>query len=85
MSADRETTHDMATDADISFLLAEAADEVEIGAAPYQAVLRGGRRRRARRWAMAAAAALVVAGSTGTLALAGVRAGTTVAGGSSRP
>ncbi|WP_328453046.1 hypothetical protein OG780_29005 [Streptomyces sp. NBC_00386] len=71
MSADRETTHDMATDADISFLLAEAADEVEIGVAPYQAVLRGGRRRRARRWATAAAVALVVAGSTGALALAG--------------
>lgn len=72
MSANRETNHDMAaTDADISFLLAEAADEVEIGMAPYQAVLRGGRRRKARRWATAAAVALVVAGSTGTLALAG--------------
>jgi hypothetical protein len=71
MSANRETKHDMATDTDIAFLLAEAADEVEIGTAPYQAVLRGGRRRKARRWAMAAAAALVVAGSTGTLALAG--------------
>ncbi|WP_328668778.1 hypothetical protein [Streptomyces sp. NBC_00328] len=61
----------MATDADIALLLAEAADEVEIGIAPYQAVLRGGRRRKARRWALVAAAALVVAGSTGTLALAG--------------
>jgi hypothetical protein len=71
MSANRETNHDMATDTDIAFLLAEAADEVEIGTAPYQAVLRGGRRRKARRWAMAAAAALVIAGSTGTLALAG--------------
>ncbi|MFE4697131.1 hypothetical protein ACFRIC_08575 [Streptomyces sp. NPDC056738] len=72
MSANRETNHDMAaTDADISFLLAEAADGVDIGTAPYQAVLRGGRRRRARRWATAAAVALVVAGSTGTLALTG--------------
>ncbi|MET7984134.1 hypothetical protein [Streptomyces sp. NPDC005281] len=71
MNTNRETNHDMATDADIAFLLAEAADEVEIGIAPYQAVLRGGRRRRARRWAMAVAAALVIAGSTGTLALAG--------------
>ncbi|MGW3663734.1 hypothetical protein [Streptomyces sp. NPDC005141] len=71
MSANRETNHDMATDRDIALLLAEAADEVEIGIAPYQAVLRGGRRRKARRWAMAAAAALVIAGSTGTLALAG--------------
>ncbi|MEU9138407.1 hypothetical protein AB0D33_21020 [Streptomyces sp. NPDC048404] len=72
MSANRETDHDMATDADIAVLLARAADEVEIGAAPYQAVVRGGRRRRARRWATVAAAALVVAaGSAGTLALAG--------------
>ncbi|WP_406371346.1 hypothetical protein OG788_15335 [Streptomyces sp. NBC_00647] len=71
MSANRETNHDMATDRDIALLLAEAADEVEIGIAPYQAVLRGGRRRKARRWATAAAAALVIAGSTGTLALAG--------------
>ncbi|WP_405917269.1 hypothetical protein [Streptomyces sp. NBC_00728] len=71
MNANRETNNGMATDTDIAFLLAEAADEVEIGIAPYQAVLRGGRRRKARRWAIAAAAALVVAGSTGTLALAG--------------
>ncbi|MFD9462156.1 hypothetical protein [Streptomyces sp. NPDC060027] len=71
MSTNRETNHDMATDRDIALLLAEAADGVEIGTAPYQAVLRGGRRRKARRWAMAAAAALVIAGSTGTLALAG--------------
>ncbi|MFB7242601.1 hypothetical protein ACFCYX_09045 [Streptomyces populi] len=71
MSANRETDHGMAADADIALLLAQAADEVEIGTAPYQAVLRGGRRRKARRWAMAAAAALVIAGSTGTLALAG--------------
>ncbi|MEU4166340.1 hypothetical protein AB0F46_05565 [Streptomyces sp. NPDC026665] len=72
MSTDRETNHDMAaTDADIAFLLARAADEVEIGTAPYQAVVRGGRRRKVRRWAVTAAAALVVAGTTGTLALAG--------------
>lgn len=70
MGADRETNHDM-THRDIAFLLADAADEVEIGIAPYQAVIRGGRRRKARRWALAAAAALVIAGSTGTLALAG--------------
>ncbi|WP_217565852.1 hypothetical protein [Streptomyces sp. GbtcB7] len=74
MSADRETNHDM-THRDIAFLLAEAADEAEIGIAPYQAVVRGGRRRKARRWALAAAAALVIAGSTGTLALAGVTGG----------
>ncbi|MFE1290742.1 hypothetical protein [Streptomyces sp. NPDC058751] len=71
MGTNRETHHDMAANADIALLLAEAADEVEIGTVPYPAVLRGGRRRRARRWALAAAAALVVAGSTGTLALAG--------------
>ncbi|MEY2247638.1 hypothetical protein AB8A21_32650, partial [Streptomyces sp. BF23-18] len=56
MSANGETDHDMATDADIAVLLARAADEVEIGAAPCQAVVRGGRRRRARRWATVAAA-----------------------------
>ncbi|MFF3452651.1 hypothetical protein ACFYXJ_36620 [Streptomyces sp. NPDC002667] len=71
MSAHQERGHDGVTDADIALLLARAADEVEIGMAPYQAVLRGGRRRRARRWAVAGAAALVIAGSTGTLALAG--------------
>jgi hypothetical protein len=73
MSADRETNHDMthSSHRDIALLLADAADEVEIGIAPYQAVVRGGRRRKARRWAMAAAAALVIAGSTGSLALAG--------------
>ncbi|WP_327136906.1 hypothetical protein OG585_13675 [Streptomyces sp. NBC_01340] len=74
MSADRETNHDM-THRDIAVLLADAADEAEIGIAPYQAVIRGGRRRKARRWALAAAAALVIAGSTGTLALAGVTDG----------
>jgi hypothetical protein len=80
MSADRETNHDMThgdmthsdvTHSNIALLLADAADEVEIGIAPYQSVLRGGRRRKARRWAVAAAAALVIAGSTGSLALAG--------------
>ncbi|MFC9929901.1 hypothetical protein [Streptomyces sp. NPDC127190] len=61
---------------DISFLLADAADEVEIGIAPVQAVIRGGRRRRARRWAVAAATALVLAGSTGaTLAVTGLPGG----------
>ncbi|MDG4864787.1 hypothetical protein P8605_42230, partial [Streptomyces sp. T-3] len=39
----------------------------------FQAVVRGGKRRRARRrWAIGAAAALVIAGSTGSLALAEV-------------
>ncbi|MGW1717192.1 hypothetical protein [Streptomyces sp. NPDC002156] len=76
MSADRETNQGMAhgdtAHADIAFLLADAADEVEIGIAPYQAVVRGGRRRRARRWAVATAMAMVIAASTGTLALAGI-------------
>ncbi|WP_199815442.1 hypothetical protein [Streptomyces griseus] len=71
MSADRETDNHM-THHDIALLLADAADEVEIGIAPTQAVLRGGRRRRARRWAVAAATAVVVAGSTGALALSGL-------------
>ncbi|WP_369222432.1 hypothetical protein AB5J52_13935 [Streptomyces sp. R39] len=71
MSADREN-HDM-TQTDIALLLAGATDEVEIGTAPVQAVMRGGRRRRARRWAVAAATAVVVlTGSAGaTLAFAG--------------
>ncbi|WP_327388482.1 hypothetical protein [Streptomyces sp. 3213.3] len=63
------------TDRDIALLLADAADEVEIGIAPYQAVIRGGRRRRARRWALATAAALVITGASGTLALASLRDG----------
>ncbi|MFI7497469.1 hypothetical protein ACIBVL_02965 [Streptomyces sp. NPDC049687] len=71
MSADRETNHDM-TQHDIALLLADAADEVEIGIAPTQALIRGGRRRKARRWAVAAATALVVTGSTGALALTGL-------------
>ncbi|MEV0171162.1 hypothetical protein AB0I00_08545 [Streptomyces sp. NPDC050803] len=60
------------THRDIALLLADAADEVEIGIAPTQAVLRGGRRRRARRWAVATATALVIAGSSGALAVAGL-------------
>ncbi|WP_233273349.1 hypothetical protein [Streptomyces broussonetiae] len=64
------------TQTDIALLLADAADEVEIGIAPVQAVIRGGRRRRARRWAVAAATALVLAGSTGaTLAVTGLPGG----------
>ncbi|MDN3020579.1 hypothetical protein [Streptomyces sp. S.PB5] len=74
MSADRETNHDMAN-RDISVLLAAATDEVEIGTAPYQEVVRGGRRRRTRRWAVAAATALVLAGSSATLAVAGLPGG----------
>src|SRR5881409_292052 len=74
MSADRETNHDM-TNTDIALLLAEAADGVEIGIAPTQAVIRGGRRRRARRWAVAAGAALAIVGTTGTVALAGLPGG----------
>lgn len=74
MSADREKSHDM-SDSDIALLLADATDEVEIGIAPYQEVLRGGRRRRARRWAVAAATALVLAGSSATLAVAGLPGG----------
>ncbi|MEU1516913.1 hypothetical protein ABZ490_33015 [Streptomyces sp. NPDC005811] len=74
MSADRETDHPMGQH-DIALLLADAADEVEIGIAPTQALIRGGRRRRARRWAVAAATTLVVAGSTGALALTGLPGG----------
>ncbi|WAL95223.1 hypothetical protein [Streptomyces sp. Je 1-369] len=55
---------------DIAHRLADAADEVEIGAAPYQAVLRGGRRRKTRRWALGALAAATIVASTGSLALA---------------
>ncbi|AVV42880.1 hypothetical protein C6376_17080 [Streptomyces sp. P3] len=74
MGADRETNHDMAAH-DIAFLLADAAGEVEIGIAPTQALIRGGRRRRARRWAVAAATAVVVVGSTGALAVTGLPGG----------
>lgn len=71
MGADREMNHHM-SDSDIALLLADATDEVEIGIAPYDAVIRGGRRRRTRRWAVAAATALVLAGSSATLAAAGL-------------
>lgn len=74
MSADREADQDM-THRDIALLLADAADGVEVGTAPTQAVVRGGRRRRARRWAVAAAAALAIVGTTGTVALAGLPGG----------
>ncbi|WP_208117031.1 hypothetical protein [Streptomyces sp. NBC_00582] len=74
MSADRETNHPMAQHA-IALLLADAADEVEIGIAPTQALIRGGRRRKARRWAVTAGTALVAAGSTGALALTGLPGG----------
>nr|WTE07929.1 hypothetical protein OH765_37720 [Streptomyces anulatus] len=70
-SADWETSHNM-TQHDIAFLLAEAADEVKIGTAPAQALIRGGRRRKARRWAVVATTTLVAAGSTGALALTGL-------------
>lgn len=74
MGAEREFDHGM-TDRDIALLLADAASEVEIGIAPTQAVIRGGRRRRARRWAVAAVTAVVVAGSTGALAVTGLPGG----------
>ncbi|CDR06843.1 hypothetical protein [Streptomyces iranensis] len=70
-SADWETSHNM-TQHDIALLLADAADEVKIGIAPAQALIRGGRRRKARRWAVVATTTLVVAGSTGALALTGL-------------
>ncbi|WP_393099189.1 hypothetical protein [Streptomyces sp. LN325] len=41
MNADRESDHDM-THGDIAVLLATAADEVRIGPAPCQALVRGG-------------------------------------------
>lgn len=40
--------------------LADGADGAEIGAAPYQAVLRGGRHRKARRWTLGALAAATI-------------------------
>jgi hypothetical protein len=70
-NADWETSHNM-TQHDIALLLADAADEVKIGTAPAQALMRGGRRRKARRWAVVATTTLVVAGSTGALALTGL-------------
>lgn len=74
MSADRERNLDM-THRDIALLLAEAADAVEIGTAPTQSVIRGGRRRRARRWTVAAVAAVVLGGGTGALAVTGLPGG----------
>ncbi|MCH0572896.1 hypothetical protein I3F60_27250 [Streptomyces sp. MUM 136J] len=74
MGAGREFDHDV-TGRDIAFLLAEAVGGAEIGAAPTQAVIRGGRRRRARRWAVAAATALVVAASSGALAVTALPGG----------
>ncbi|MEV8015330.1 hypothetical protein AB0O76_03010 [Streptomyces sp. NPDC086554] len=62
--------HDAAAHSDIAHRLAAVADEVEIGTAPYQAVLRGGRRRKARRWVVGAVAAVAIVGSTASLALA---------------
>ncbi|MEU9451707.1 hypothetical protein [Streptomyces sp. NPDC048277] len=74
MSADRENQDMTQTESDIALLLADAADGVEIGIAPVQAVMRGGRRRRTRRWAVAAATAVVVLGGSAgaTLAFAGL-------------
>ncbi|NHI09700.1 hypothetical protein STPH2_5067 [Streptomyces sp. KO7888] len=53
----------------IAALLADTAHEVETGVAPVDAVVRAGRRRRARRRTVTAVAAVVLAGTTGTLAL----------------
>ncbi|MEW2451946.1 hypothetical protein AB0896_31025 [Streptomyces parvulus] len=89
MSAKQETNHYMTIDgltvhdpgdsertpSDVALLLADAADGVVVGTAPYASVLRGGRRRRARRWAAASATALALAASAGTLAVAGLPAG----------
>ncbi|MEU5773125.1 hypothetical protein [Streptomyces venezuelae] len=61
---------DVDAHSDIAHRLADVADVVEIGAAPYQAVLRGGRRRKTRRWALGALAAATIVASTGSLALA---------------
>jgi hypothetical protein len=74
MGANQGSNHEM-SHTDIAFLLAEAADEVEVGIAPYETVMRGGRRRKARRWAVAAAAALVISGSSAALAVAGLPGG----------
>ncbi|MFF6786028.1 hypothetical protein [Streptomyces sp. NPDC012510] len=73
MTAGQEN-HDV-THRDIALLLADAADEVEVGMAPVQAVVRGGRRRKTRRWAVGAAAALVIVSSTASLAVAELRGG----------
>lgn len=60
----------------ISSLLAETANEVETGVAPVDAVVRAGRRHRARRRTATAVAAVVLAGTTGTLALTSLPGGT---------
>ncbi|MFE2642290.1 hypothetical protein ACFXDO_06870 [Streptomyces nigra] len=79
MSIDGLTVHDPGDSgrpaSDIALLLADAADGVEIGTAPYAEVVRGGRRRRARRWAAASATALALVASAGTLAVTGLPAG----------
>ncbi|WP_328565187.1 hypothetical protein [Streptomyces coelicoflavus] len=59
----------------ISSLLAETANEVETGVAPVDAVVRAGRRHRARRRTATAVAAVVLAGTTGTLALTSLPGG----------
>ncbi|MFF3642044.1 hypothetical protein [Streptomyces sp. NPDC002564] len=75
MTRDQDTVgYDTARD-DIAPRLADAAAAIEIGAVPYEAVLRGGRRRKARRWVIGALAAVTIAGSTGSLALAVVDGG----------
>ncbi|WKX21088.1 hypothetical protein [Streptomyces sp. HUAS CX7] len=53
----------------IAALLADTANGLETGAAPVDAVVRAGRRHRARRRTATAVAAVVLAGTTGTLAL----------------
>ncbi|MFE0171876.1 hypothetical protein ACFWZ2_06130 [Streptomyces sp. NPDC059002] len=75
MTRDQDPARHDAAPSDIADRLADAADVVEIGTAPYQAVMRGGRRRKARRWVVGALAAVAVAGSTGSLALAVVDGG----------
>lgn len=59
----------------ISALLADTANGLETGAAPVDAVVRAGRRHRARRRTAAAVAAVVLAGTTGTLALTSLPGG----------
>ncbi|NEB08393.1 hypothetical protein G3I32_05825 [Streptomyces coelicoflavus] len=59
----------------IAALLADTAHEVETGVAPVDAVVRAGRRRRARRRTVTAVAAVVLAGTTGTLALTSMPGG----------
>ncbi|MET7746310.1 hypothetical protein [Streptomyces sp. NPDC005385] len=70
MSTDGE--NDTMAPRDISPLLTDIADEFEVGAAPVQAVMRAGGRRRARRRTLTAVAAVVLAGSTGALAMTGL-------------